>query len=83
MSSNAIYNLVRALSKPYVGAHVNYKGKEIKIWQVEISENKQNNIESGKILDTSKNKILVKTYDGAIIITHHEFLKKPNVGEYI
>lgn len=83
MSSNAIYNLVRALSKPYVGAHINYNGKEIKIWQVEITENKKNNIESGKILNTNKNKITVKTYDGAIIITHHEFLKKPNIGEYI
>ena len=83
MSSNAIYNLVRALTKPYVGAHINYKGKEIKIWKVEIAKNKKNNIECGKILNTSKNKITVKTYDGAVIITHHEFLKKPNIGEYI
>ena len=83
MSSQTIYNLVRALSKPYVGAHINYKDKEIIVWKVEIIENKQHNIESGKVLDISKGKILVKTYNGAIKITHHEFKKLPNVGEYL
>lgn len=83
MESQAIYNLVRALSKPYVGAHINYKEKEITVWKVEIVENKQNNIESGKVLDINEDKILVKTYDGAIRITHHEFEKIPNIGEYL
>ena len=83
MASQAIYNLVRALSNPYVGAHINYKDKEIIVWKVEIIENKQHNIESGKVLDISEDKILVKTYDGAIKITHHEFKKLPNVGEYL
>ncbi len=35
MTSNAIYNLVRALSKPYVGAILKYKDEEISIWKVE------------------------------------------------
>jgi methionyl-tRNA formyltransferase len=83
MSSQAIYNLVRALSKPYVGANINYKEKEIIVWKVEIIDYKQDNIESGKVLDVKKDKILVKTYDGAIEITHHEFKKLPNVGEYL
>ena len=83
MGSRAIYNLVRALTKPYVGAHINYKDKEIIVWKVEIIENKQYNIESGKVLDISEDKILVKTYDGAIKIIHHEFKKLPNVGEYL
>ena len=83
MSSQAIYNLVRALSKPYVGANINYKEKEIIVWKVEIIDYKQDNIESGKVLDVKKDKILVKTYDGAIEITHHEFKKLPNIGEYL
>lgn len=83
MGSRAIYNLVRALTKPYVGAHINYKEKEIAVWKVEVIENKQNNIESGKVLDISENKILVKTYDGAIRITQHEFKKLPNIGDYL
>tara|TARA_B110000261_G_C13086193_1_gene357938 strand:- start:2061 stop:2942 length:882 start_codon:yes stop_codon:yes gene_type:complete len=83
MTSQAIYNLVRALTKPYVGAHIIYKEKEIIVWKVEIIDNKQDNIESGKVLDINEDKILVKTYDGAIKITHHEFKNLPNVGEYL
>ena len=49
----------------------------------EIIENEQHNIESGKVLDISEDKILVKTYDGAIKIIRHEFKKLPNVGEYL
>ena len=85
MSSQAIYNLVRSLSKPYAGAHINYKEKEIIIWKVKIIENNQNNqnnIESGKVLDINRNKIIVKTYDGSIEIMHHEFKELPNIGEY-
>lgn len=33
MSAYSIYNLVRALTKPYVGAHVVYNGKEYKVWK--------------------------------------------------
>ena len=83
MTSRAIYNLVRALTKPYIGAHINYKNKKIIIWKVEIVKNKQDNIECGKILDVNNKKILVKTNDGAVRITHHEFRKIPNIGEYL
>ncbi|WP_408641721.1 DUF4422 domain-containing protein [Sporofaciens musculi] len=34
MSVRAIYNLVRALAKPYVGAHFEYQGLEYKVWKV-------------------------------------------------
>ena len=42
-----------------------------------------NNIETGKILDIYENKILVKTYDGCIEISDHEFQELPIVGEYL
>lgn len=83
MTSQAIYNLVRALTKPYVGAHINYKDREIIVWKVKIVKNNQGNIECGKILNINRGKILVKTYDGAIKITHHEFKRLPNIGEYL
>ncbi len=34
MTSDGIYNLVRALARPYPGAHVEYKGNIIKVWKV-------------------------------------------------
>jgi len=83
MSSRAIYNLVRALTKPYVGAHLIYKEKEIKIWKIEEVECNLKNIEPGKILEVKDNKILVKCYDNAVRILEHEFDEIPKVGDYL
>lgn len=83
MSSRAIYNLVRGLTKPYIGANVIYKGKDIIIWKVEEVKIDMNNIEPGKILDIQDDRLLVKSYDGAILISEHEFIDLPKVGEYL
>jgi len=83
MSSDSIYNLVRSLSKPYVGAHIIYNGNDIIIWKVEVLECLNINIESGKVLESNDNFIIVKTYDGAIKILEHEFGNIPKVGEYL
>lgn len=83
MSSRAIYNLVRALTRPYVGAHLVYKEKEIKVWRVEEVECNLKNIEPGKVLEVEDSKILVKCYDNAVRILEHEFDEIPKVGEYL
>lgn len=83
MSSEAIYNLVRGLSKPYVGAHLVYQEQEIIIWKTEIIEYSYNNIESGKVLAIDGKTITVKTYDKAIKIIEHTFKELPKVGEYL
>ena len=83
MSSLAIYNLVRGLTRPYIGANVTYKGKDIVIWKAEEVKIAMNNIEPGKILDIKGNTFLVKSYDGAILILEHEFDDLPKVGEYL
>ena len=83
MTSEAIYNLVRALTKPYVGAHIMYNDEENIVWKVEKIYNVQGNLESGKVLDVNDNTITVKTYDGAIKITQHEFNKLPSIGDYL
>jgi methionyl-tRNA formyltransferase len=83
MSSLSIYNLVRALTKPYVGAHLIYKNTDIKIWKVEIIDYRVENIESGKVLNSEEDFILVKTNDGAIKIIDHDFKEKPKPGEYL
>lgn len=83
MSSIAIYNLVRALTKPYVGAHIEYNGQEIPIWKVEEIECDKANIEYGKVLENDGKSITVKTYDKAIRIIEHDFKELPKVGEYL
>ncbi|MDR1475352.1 MAG: hypothetical protein LBI30_02430 [Holosporales bacterium] len=79
MSSRAIYNLVRALAKPYVGAHLFYEGKKISVWKVEEIAYNADDIEPGKVLRVSDNIIDVKSYDGAVRILEHEFKTYPEV----
>lgn len=83
MSSINIYNLVRALSKPYVGAHILYDNKEIKIWKT-VPENFETiNIEPGKVLEINGSKIKVKTGDSAIWLIDHEFNLLPKINSYL
>ena len=83
MDSYNIYNLVRALTKPYVGAHLVYNDKEIKIWKVKEEKCNLYNIEPGKILEVIDNTILVKCGKDAIRIIEHEFDDLPKIGEYL
>ena len=83
MSSRSIYNLTRALTKPYVGAHIKYNGKNISIWKVKEINDFQENIEPGKVLKTSDKFFIVKSSDGAIEVTEHDFIVPPQVGEYL
>lgn len=83
MNSNALYNLVRALTKPYVGAHIEYNGKNICVWKVEEIKYDKHNIESGKVIESGNGTIVVKTYDSAIKILEHEFETLPKIGEYL
>lgn len=83
MSSGAIHNLVRALTKPYVGAHLIYKGKEVKVWKTDLVKHNGRNIEAGKVLKVVKKKVVVKCSEGAIVISKHEFENLPIKGEYL
>jgi methionyl-tRNA formyltransferase len=72
MGSRTVYNLVRALTRPYVGAHLCYQGQEIKVWKVREEASSEKNIEPGKILGVDGNHILVKCYEGAVRIIDWE-----------
>lgn len=84
MSSRAVYNLVRALSKPYPGAHF-FKGeKMIKVWSAkETYIEGIENIECGKILTVvSPTEFFVKTYDSVIHIVECDPVSLQE-GEYL
>ena len=83
MNADAIYNLVRALTKPYGGATIQYNDEDIVVWKVEVVKIDMGNIEYGKILEIKDNKILVKAYDNAVMIVKHEFKTLPKVDEYL
>lgn len=83
MTSRAIYNLVRGLTTPYVGAHIVYDGRDIKIWKVTEVLYIAKHIEPGKILEINEKQLLVKTQDGAIRLDKHDFHELPNVNSYL
>lgn len=84
MSSRGIYNLVRALTKPYIGAHFYHNDREYKVWKVrEVFDDCYKNAEPGKVIRyISSNQFLVKTGDNLI-----EVLKCDDIllheGEYL
>jgi methionyl-tRNA formyltransferase len=83
MSSYGIYNLVRALAKPYVGAHFLYKGKKIKVWKAaEIKKNSLTNCEPGKVLKVFENgSLLIKAYDNCVKVLEFEPKVRIKTGE--
>jgi len=87
MSSLAIYNLVRALTKPYVGAHITIDENNIKIWKVEIIEKdfQGSNLEPGKVIkiNEKENTFDVKSYDGIIRVLKHDINDMTIIGEYL
>ncbi len=86
MSSLGIYNLVRGLTKPYVGAHIEYNGCDYKVWSAEIvdqSENSYKNLEPGKVLCVySTRSFIVKTGDGLIKILESDEIDL-RAGDYL
>jgi len=83
MNSRSIYNLTRALTRPYVGAHIKFNEINYSVWKVKESNDFQENIEPGKVLRVFDKIFVVKSYDGAIEIIEHNFKEMPKVGEYL
>lgn len=84
MSSKSIYNLVRALTYPYVGAHFVYKDEEYKVWRVrEIKCDGYENIEPGKVVQVySGRNFTVKVGDHLIEILDCDEIDI-EVGDYL
>lgn len=83
MNASTINRLILALSKPYVGAHVNHNENEIKVWEAKVEDINIKNIEPGKILKSDNEAIVIKCGVGAIALINHEFIQLPKVGEYL
>jgi len=85
MSARCIHDLVRALTRPYVGAHFLYKGKEFKVWQTELIGDRAEmvNIEPGKILNVDEHGITIKCGEGLLQLIEHDCTLPLRVGDYL
>jgi len=83
MSAQSIHNLIRSLTKPYVGAHFNVSGKVYKVWSsclLDISD--IDNVEPGKVLSSNESEITIKCGEGAISLLDIDPVPEL-IGEYI
>jgi len=85
MGAESIHNLVRALAKPYPGAHFIFKKEKYKVWRTKINKtNNFLNLEPGKVIKISKDKsIIVKCSDFSIEIVDFEPPIKIKAGDYL
>jgi methionyl-tRNA formyltransferase len=83
MTNRAVYNLVRALAYPYIGAHLDYLGTEVKIWRCRMVDSDFQNIEPGKVLAHEGKRLLVKCAEGAVWIEDSGFSICPHPGDYL
>lgn len=83
MESSAIRNLVRALSRPYPGAHFMHQGREVKVWRCSEHSEAPPNAEPGKVLSVEGRLITVRSGRGAIRLIDHELDSIPAEGDYL
>lgn len=83
MSARSIHNLVRALARPYVGAHCLYQGREVKLWRVAPVAGAAPNIEPGKVLALHGERIVLQCGEEALELVEHEFPAPPPPGSYL
>lgn len=80
MAPQAIYNLVRALTRPYVGAHAMVGGQAAKVWACRVGPDAAANLEPGRVLAVDGHEITVKCWQGSVVLTEHDFPALPCVG---
>ena len=85
MAAVTIHNLVRALTRPYVGAHCRSKQGDVKIWKSRIVELPSGaaDAEPGRVLAASNGHVTVRCGLGALEVVEHEFDRLPEVATYL
>lgn len=83
MSARNIYNLIRALAPPYLGAHCVHNGTEIKIWKSELAGENPQNLEPGKVIKVIDKNIFIACGEGILKLVGHDFTELPAEGSYL
>jgi len=83
MSNSAIHNLVRALTRPYLGAHFDYKDEQVRVWRTEVVEDHRSHLEPGLVIGVDSQGLTVMTDAGAIRLVEIEPPVRIKVDEYL
>jgi len=83
MSAENIYNLVRGLTKPYIGAHFEYNSQNVIVWSAKKSKYGRKNNEPGKVIGLKNGQPIIKCGDNSIIIEEMEPIIDLYIGDYL
>lgn len=83
MTAEAIHNLVRALTRPYPGAHFIVNGQEVKVWRARVVQDSNPNLEPGKITDYFSGAPLVKCGSASICLLEIDPQIQLAIGSYL
>ena len=80
-----IHNLARALTRPYVGAHFDSNGEEIKVWKTELvsGDGQMMNMEPGKIVEVKGNEMTIKCGEVLLRLIEHSYDISLRRGDYL
>jgi methionyl-tRNA formyltransferase len=82
MSARSIHNLVRALTRPYVGAHMTVDGADYKVWRTRLPRERsgRDDVEPGRVLIVDGRAFVVKCGEGELTLVDHELPALPRPG---
>jgi methionyl-tRNA formyltransferase len=83
MEAEGIHNLVRGLTRPYVGAHFDYAERQIKVWKTAIEPDAPVNVEPGKVLAVDGQSVLIKAGSGAVRLLDYDPKVQLKPGVYL
>ena len=83
MTAKNIHNLVRGLTRPYVGAHFDYDDQRIKVWKTAIKQDVPENLEPGKVITVDDYSVLIKAGSCAIRLLDYTPKIHLKPGEYL
>lgn len=83
MSAQNVKNLVRGLTRPYLGAHFVHQDREFKVWNVRVISIEDQNLEPGKIIGINGKHLIVKCGENAVVILESDPAVSLKIGDYL
>lgn len=81
LPAESVYNLVRALVRPWPGAWAVLGGREVTVWSCEVVDRDGDNGVPGKILEASGSELIVQCGKGIVKLTDWEGTASPRKGD--
>lgn len=83
MSADSVVNLIRALTRPYPGAHFVSGDSEVIVWRAAKVAEAPENLEPGKVIGLEDEGPVVKCGEGTVQLLETEPSFNPHVGQYL